>query len=152
MTCPTCHQDVDLNNRFCPGCGRPTVGPRVSKVAAILTDDFDVDELSRLQRERQRLTEELQAILDAANDGEDVSEEDQERYRTLRRAWGSLTDAISIRMDYLESRKAYERRNVNRRHRDRRIEDLPIDFPDRRASDRRGAYRRSGADRRLPFD
>ncbi|HEX9692404.1 MAG TPA: zinc ribbon domain-containing protein [Gemmatimonadales bacterium] len=152
MTCPTCHQEVDPDHRFCSGCGRPLLGPRAAKVSAILTDDFDIDALSKLQREKQRLTKELKQILDHAGQTGEVTTADQARYQELRGKWGQLTGEISNHMDYLEARREYERRHANRRHRDRRRQHSAIDFPERRKGDRRDNARRSGEDRRYPFD
>jgi len=151
--CPFCGAQISRSARFCQICGRQLVDQRASAQKAILEEDFDVSTVSRLRKERSRLTKQLNAMLDIAADRE-LSDEENRTWNALREEFNKVSDELTARLQHLSARQERDRRkHAERRSGDRRKEQSAISFDDRRSGiERRLGERRSGRDRRDPFE
>jgi predicted amidophosphoribosyltransferase len=151
VVCPSCKLEVETADRFCARCGFPLVASRASKQAAVLSGEFDVDELVRLREEKNRLSRELKTMLDRAA-AQPLAPSDQAAFDDLRSRFNQVSERITRQVQYLAARLDFERRQSGRREGERRKQQAALDVPERRSgSERRIGERRSGSDRRRPF-
>jgi len=150
--CPFCGAQISRTAKFCQICGRQITGQRASAQKAILEEDFDVTAVTRLRKEKSRLSKQLNSMLDIAADRE-LSDEENRTWNDLRDEFSKVSDELTARIQHLSERKDRDRRRDDRRSADRRKEQSAISFDERRAGiERRIGERRSGRDRREPFD
>jgi hypothetical protein len=151
--CPFCGAQISRSAKFCQVCGRRVAGQRASSQKAILNEDFDVSAVTRLRKEKSRLSQQLNGMLDIAADRE-LSSEEHQAWNALRAEFHKVSDELTARLQHLSARQERDRRkHANRRSSDRRREQHAITFDERRSGiERRIGERRSGRDRREPFD
>ena len=148
MECYVCHAQVGEAERFCPQCGQPfPLSPAADEVLA----EFDVAGFTALRKEKERLAEELERVVQEAGERE-LTNEEKHVWARFYEQWKEVADRITRQIQRFSERLVVDRRAGPTRQQDRRREEIDIGFPSRRAGlDRRQAGRRSGLDRRDPY-
>ena len=154
MRCSSCRAPITNDTRFCAGCGQALPWKRslgAGKHAAVLPDEGELDTLTQLNREKQRLTGELQGLLEITAERE-PTEAEAERYSSLRARWKEVGSEVAKRMSFVAERQNHERRSAAARQVTRRIRPAAFQQVDRRSADeRRSDDQRTARDRRDPF-
>ncbi len=154
MRWSSCQAPITNDTRFCAGCGQSLPWKRslgAGKHAAVLPDEGELDTLTQLNSEKQRLTGELQVLLEITAE-RDPTEAEAERYSSLRARWKEVGSEVTERMSFIAARQDHDRRRAEGRQVTRRIRPAAFQQPDRRSSDeRRSDDQRIGRDRREPF-
>lgn len=151
-SCPFCGAQISRTAQFCQICGRQLAGQRASAQKAILDEDFDVSAVARLRQEKTRLSKQLNVMLDIAADRE-LNEDENQEWSSLRADYKKISDELTARLQHLSERQDRDRRKRDRRSAERRKEQSAISLDDRRSGiERRIGERRSGRDRREPFE
>jgi hypothetical protein len=149
--CPFCGAEAGPDSRFCQDCGRELAKERVSSQKAVLDDDFNVAVLDRLREEKNRLSRQLNSMLDVASDRE-LSRQEKKHWKMLRKEHHKISEDLAGRLQYLSQRQRADRRKDERRTDDRRTEQVASDSGERRSGmERRQGDRRASRDRRNPF-
>ena len=155
MQCTNCDAPITKDTRFCAGCGQALPWSQAlgaGRHAAVLGDQVSLDELAKLNEEKKRLTQQLEALLeDTAERG--PSSEEQRRYTELRAEWLRVSDTITDKMSGHSTRQSENRRRESdsRLTKRRQVSDA-FQVDDRRSGRvRRAGDRRGGLDRRNPF-
>ena len=133
MPCRACAAPVTDADRFCPKCGEPF--PADTEPRAV---EVDVQALSRLREEKERVSGELHALLEEGQSRNLTSEERRDWANRYAR-WRDLTYQITKMMDALSPRAADDRRNTSGPHMAAQFVPTPV------------GERRHGDDRRDPF-
>ena len=154
MRCSSCQAPITKDTRFCAGCGQALPWKRslgAGKHAAVLADEGEMDTLTQLNNEKQRLTGELRALLEISAE-RDPTEAEAERYSSLRARWKEVGSEVTKRMSFSAARQDHDRRTAEGRQVTRRIQHAAFQQMDRRSGDdRRSDGRRIERDRRDPF-
>ena len=154
MRCSSCQAPITNDTRFCAGCGqalpwKTSLG--AGKHAAVLTDEGELDTLTQLNSEKERLTGELRVLLEITAE-RDPTEAEAERYSSLRARWKEVGSEVTRRTSFIAARQNHDRRTVEGRQVTRRIQHAAFQQVDRRSGDeRRSDDQRIGRDRRDPF-
>lgn len=105
MPCRACAAPITPEDRFCPMCGEPLPGDPGPR-----TVDIDVEELTRLRRAKERVSGELHAILEQAQE-RDLTSEERRDWSNRYAHWRELTYRITKIMDTLSPRAPDDRRS-----------------------------------------
>jgi hypothetical protein len=119
--------------------------------SAVLDEQFDIGAITRLRREKQELSREMNTLLQETV-GRRFTAAETERWDLLHEHWLRISTELTARMEYLQGRQEEDRRQRERRRTQRRKQYRAVDVDDRRSdSDRRRREQRSGLDRRSPY-
>ena len=66
-TCRHCDAALPDDARFCPKCGHPLPGRRISGTQAVVTGEVDVTLVAELRQEKERLDKDVRRLLDIAH-------------------------------------------------------------------------------------
>ncbi len=152
MRCAKCQAPITKDTRFCAGCGDALpwtkaagAGPR----AAVLSDALDLEELARLNGEKRRLSQQLEALLEVSQT-RGASTDEQAQYKMLRAEWQRIAETITEKMQVMAARQSGSRRQSDVRMTERRQLDGAAE-PDRRTGEERRDTDRRTVSRRNPF-
>ncbi|HET7038252.1 MAG TPA: hypothetical protein VFH97_00065 [Gemmatimonadales bacterium] len=132
MHCRGCAAAVAPTDRFCPACGEPLPGDPPPR-----TVEMDVAELTRLRAEKERISGELNALLEEGQ-SRNLTPAERRDWSNRYARWRELTYQITRMMDALSPRAPDDRRHSGP-HMAAQI--VP----------HQGDERRRGDDRRDPF-
>lgn len=155
MHCYLCGAAAETDHRFCAHCGLPlpcTPPKDAGKRQAILRGDVDINALTRLREQKQRLSDDLHEIVEITKSGRELSAHERRVCKELYAEWKRVSQEVTARVDYFCQRLEQDRREAPVRTTERRKQHMGIDVEKRRdGSDRRQAERRTSPDRRDPF-
>ena len=155
MQCYLCGAPAEIGHRFCAQCGLPLPGvpPKDGgKRQAILRGDVDINALTRLREQKERLSDDLNEIVENTKNGRELSAHERRVCKELYAKWKQISQEVTARVDYFSQRIDDDRREGPIRTTHRRKQQKGIDLDKRReGSDRRAADRRNTTDRRDPF-
>ena len=113
MRCGNCDGAIELDTRFCGRCGTALPGTRAATTtgahAAVPFDTGDLDALTELNGDRQRLTDALNDML-ASTNGRPARDSEQHRYHDLRNEWIQVSRSITTKMEVFSARTDSDRR------------------------------------------
>ena len=153
MHCLACQAPITPDDRFCPQCGQPlpSVDPeKVFERAAVTHGALDVEELTRLRAEEERLSADLREIM-RRGAGRDLTPHERKIWDTVHAQWSSVSSDITARMQHVAARRAHDRRSKQQRQSERRKQHVAIEIPERRTGGDRRTTERRRTDRRAPF-
>jgi hypothetical protein len=113
MKCSNCDGAIELDTRFCGRCGTALPGTRASSTtgahAAVPFDADDLDALTGLNGDKQRLTDALNEMLTSTN-GRAARDSEQHRYEDLRNEWIQVSQSITAKLEVFSARTDSDRR------------------------------------------
>jgi hypothetical protein len=133
MPCRACAASITDADRFCPACGEPFPSDATTRSVEI-----DVAELSRLREEKERISGELNQLLEEGQ-ARNLTSAERRDWSNRYARWRELTYQITKMMDALSPRSADDRRHASGSHMAAQYVPGP------------GEDRRRGGDRRDPF-
>jgi hypothetical protein len=133
MPCRACAAVVNPTDRFCSECGEPLPSDPPPRTVAL-----DVAELSRLRAEKERISGELNSLLEEAQE-RNLTPAERRDWSNRYARWRELTYQITRLMDALSPRSGEDRRQHSGPHMAAQFLPQP------------GDERRRGDDRRDPF-